>query len=83
MKFSQLKWFKSEMLRTTTTKEDGKKPIFQPQLPTIALMSIKLLEKNKPAILQETQHGIHSPLLELESQLKLKLPHIQITNFTE
>jgi hypothetical protein len=71
------------MLKTTITKVDGKKPQFQNQIPTIASMLIKLLERNKNVIPQEIQHGIHLPPQELEIQQKLNHHHIQTISFTE
>ena len=83
MKFLPQKWSKLVMLKTTIIKEDGKKPQFQNQIPIIASMLTKQLEKNKNVIHQETQHGIHLQPQELETQLKHKLLHIQTTSFTE
>ena len=71
------------MLKTTTTKVDGKKPQFQLLQLTTVSMLIKQLEENKNAIHQETLHGIHSQPQEQENQLKHKLLHIQTINSTE
>ena len=71
------------MLKTTTTKVDGKKLQFQNQIPTIALMLTKLQEENKNVILQETLLGIHLQPQEQEIQHKHKLLHIQTINSTE
>ena len=51
------------------------------QLKITAPTQTKLLVLIKTVVLQETLHGQHSALQELEIQLTLKLHHIQVIHF--